>query len=168
GGGGGAVRIIAGGNITVDGSIVSKGGDGGGAGTEASSGGGGGASGGAIWLQAAGTLTISNTGLITAIGGTNGTNATTFLGSGGAGGDGRIRLDSGSGAITNLGGTLTPAPYSSSFSPTINPLVSRQYMSTISCARVKDEIDLHIFINVFLGIIMACLGHLVVSRRGKV
>ncbi len=171
GGGGGAIRIVAGGNIQVDGSIISTGGNGGGIVTTASSGGGGGASGGAIWLQSAGTLTVSATGTITALGGAGGINASGLSGLGGGGGNGRIRLDSGSGTITNLG-TVNPTPYSTSFSPTIasSTQASRQYASSISCAKVSLEHDQNnnFLINFIFGLIISTTGYLIFSRNKKV
>jgi hypothetical protein len=161
---------VAGGNITIDGTITSNGGNGGGAGTETSSGGGGGASGGAIWLQAAGSLAVSGTGIITATGGTFGTNASGFLGFGGGGGDGRIRLDDGNGAITNTG-TVTPAPYTTTFTPTSisngsTSIASRQYSSSVSCARVTlDENQKKNLIGNFLvGILIVSLGYFGLSK----
>jgi hypothetical protein len=166
GGGGGALHIISGGNILVDGTIISKGGDGGGAGAERSSGGGGGASGGAIWLQAAGTLTVSATGVITANGGTFGVNATGFIGSGGDGGTGRIRLDDADGVITNLG-SVSPAPFSTSFVPTAisssSSMATRAYSSTVACGRVTEDFDKSIPINIFIGICIVGLGRMFVN-----
>lgn len=175
GGGGGAIRIVSGGNILIDGSIISKGGNGGGtAGITVSSGGGGGASGGGIWLQAAGTLTVSAGAVITALPGVHGDNLSNgFSGIGGDGGNGRIRLDSGNGVITNAG-TINPAPYSTSFTPTPissgTTAISRQYSSAVSCARVSLEHDQskNIMLNILVGILIASLGHLIVSRSGKV
>ncbi len=177
GGGGGALHIVAGGNILIDGTIISNGGNGGGAGTETSSGGGGGASGGAIWLQAAGTLTVSLTGSINATGGLKGTNVDAgFLGDGGSGGDGRIRLDAGNGSITN-NGSVTPAPYTTSFTPTpinnggTSAIASRQYSSSVSCARVSEDMNQSSLINVInllVGISLVGAFHFIVSRRGNV
>lgn len=172
GGGGGAIRIVAGGNVQIDGTIISNGGNGGGVGAPTptpSSGGGGGASGGAIWFQAAGTLTVSATGVISAIGGVGGTND--FSISGGNGGNGGIRLDSGNGTITNLG-SITPAPYSTTFVPTISSATSasRQYASSISCAKVsiEDDQNKNLLLNFLFGLIISGTGYLVFSRNKKV
>lgn len=178
GGGGGALRIIAGGNITVHGSILANGGDGGGdVTTTTSSGGGGGASGGAIWLQSAGTLTVSNTGVVSAVGGFGGENTSGFAGFGGNGGDGRIRLDDSDGVITTIAGSsITPNPYSTTFSPTALPTtgggtnaVGRQYNSSVSCAKVSlDEKQPFFLINLIAGFLAVGLIHLSLSRKSKV
>lgn len=172
GGGGGALRIIAGGDITVDGTIVSNGGNGGGSGATTSSGGGGGASGGAVWLQAGGDLTVSASGSITATGGTGGQNDSGFAGFGGDGGDGRIRLDDADGVVT-ITGTVTPAPYSTSFTPTPitngTSAVSRQYSSSVSCAKVAlDENQPSFLINLIAGFLLVGLVHLSFSRKSNV
>lgn len=172
GGGGGAIRIIAGGDIIVDGSIISKGGDGGGTGATNYAGSGGGGSGGAIWLQAGGNLTVS--GMITSLGGNPGSNSGGY--SGGSGGDGRIRLDDGDGVINIIGGsTISPAPYSTSFTPT--PLTSgsnaigRQYASGVSCASVAlDDYEkpYNNLMNLILGIAVVALTHYSLSKKSKV
>lgn len=174
GGGGGAIRILSGGNIVVDGSIISNGGAGGGTAAEVSSGGGGGGSGGAIWLQAAGTLTVSATGVINATGGAIGINSSGFLGFGGDGGNGRVRLDDADGAVTNLG-AVSPAAFSTTFVPTAitsgTSELSRQYSSSISCAKVltDDQSPLNNLINVFLGIMIAMVVYLISdSKKGKI
>lgn len=175
GGGGGAIRILSGGNIVVDGSIISNGGAGGGTVAEVSSGGGGGGSGGAIWLQAAGTLTISATGTLTATGGAIGINSSGFLGFGGNGGNGRIRLDDADGAITNLG-SVTPAAFSTTFVPTAIPSagtseLTRQYSSSITCAKVMidNHSPLNNLLNVFLGMMIAMVAYLISdSKKGKI
>lgn len=168
GGGGGALRIVAGGNILIDGQIISTGGNGGGAAGTTSSGGGGAGSGGAIWLQAAGTLTVSASGTLSALGGNGGTNDSGVnTGDGGGGGNGRIRLDDADGIITN-NGAITPAPYSASFSPTASgtsTVSTRQYSSSISCARVSDEFTHHHLINLVLGFLIAGSLHLLSSRK---
>lgn len=104
GGGGGVLRIISRGDITISGLVTANGGRGGNSNTLGGAGGGG--SGGAIWLQTAGTLT--NNGTIRALGGAGGSSTgTPFRGGiGGAGGEGRIRLDTLDGTIT--GNTSTP------------------------------------------------------------
>lgn len=172
GGGGGALRIIAGGDITVDGSIISKGGDGGGIGATNYAGSGGGGSGGAIWLQAGGSITVS--GIITSLGGNSGTNSGGYVG--GNGGDGRIRLDDGDGVINIIGGsTISPAPYSTSFTPT--PIssgtnaIGRQYASGVSCASVAlgdEEKPFNNLMNLILGLGIAGLAHHLISRKSKV
>lgn len=167
GGGGGAIRIISGGNIVIDGQITSKGGNGGGVAGTISSGAGGAASGGAIWLQAAGTLTVSASGTLTALGGTGGTNDSGVSGLGGDGGDGRIRLDDADGVITN-NGTVTPAPFSASFSPTTagtSSVTARQYSSSISCAKVSEEFNQNHLINLVFGFLIAGTLHLISSKR---
>lgn len=171
GGGGGALRIIAGGNIEVNGIIIAAGGNGGGNGATASSGGGGGASGGAIWLQSAGSLIVSASGSITTAAGTGGTNdlASGFGGDGGIGG---IRLDDANGAIVN-NGTITPAPYSTTFTPTAiasgNSALTRQYQSGVACARVSLETDnpYNYLMTMTLGMILAGIFYFVVSRKEK-
>lgn len=177
GGGGGALRIIAGGNITVNGSIISKGGNGGGEGsvtlpapipgTPFSAGGGGG-SGGAIWLQAGGTLTVAASGVITALGGQKGDND--LMIAGGDGGEGRIRLDSGNGAIDIMpGATVSPTPHTASFTPT--SAISRQYASGVSCASIAlddHEKPFNNLMNLILGLTIAGLAHYLVSRKSKV
>lgn len=172
GGGGGALRIISGGNIVIDGSLIADGGAGGGTVATASSGGGGGASGGAIWLQAFGTLTVSATGTITALGGAGGTNDFAS-GFGGSGGNGGIRLDDADGVITNLG-IVSPAPYSTNFSPTAitsgNSAISRQYSSAIACGRVilEDDVPINNLINLFLGMMIASGIYFLLSKKENI
>lgn len=170
GGGGGALRIIAGGDITVDGNIIAQGGQGGGVGGVGgtpSSGGGGGGSGGAIWLQAAGALLVS--GSITALGGAVGTNDSGVVGLGGGGGDGRIRLDDGDGAIViDPGGIVSPTAFSTTFTPTS---AARQYSSAVSCARVSlqdEKQSFNTIFNMILGLMIASAFYFAFSRRGKV
>ncbi len=173
GGGGGTLRIVSGGDITIDGSLISNGGNGGGAGTEISSGGGGGASGGAIWLQSQSILTVNGT--INAIGGTKGTNVQGFVGVGGGDIDahGRIRLDDADGVISGTG-IVTPAPYSTTFTPTSitsgTSAVSRQYASSITCARVvMDENQLKNFVGNFcVGILLVSFGVIVFARANRI
>ena len=164
GGGGGAIRIIAGGNIVVDGSIISRGGNGGGTNATTSAGGGGAGSGGAIWLQAAGSVTVSTSATLTALGGIKGENDSGSVGFGGDGGDGRIRLDDGDGVVSiPVGATVNPTPYNASFTPT--PLSTgsqsmRQYQSSISCAKVSLDEDFKAFnqvINMLVGLSLAGL-----------
>ncbi|MEA9356865.1 hypothetical protein SHI21_11640 [Bacteriovorax sp. PP10] len=174
GGGGGALHIIAGGNITVDGSIISRGGNGGGIAATQFAGGGGAGSGGAIWLQAGGNLIVSASGTITSLGGTQGTNDGGY--DGGNGGDGRIRLDDGDGVITMIGGsTVSPAPYSTSFTPTPitsgTSAINRQYASGVSCASVAlgdEEKPFNNLMNLILGLGIAGLAHYLVSKKSKV
>jgi len=163
GGGGGAIRIVSGGNIIIDGNITANGGAGGGDGTTDIAGGGGGA-GGIIWIQAAGTLTVTST--LSAIGGVQGT---TLLGAGdgGAGGNGGIRLDSG-GALDTTLATTNPPHYHTTFSPTsaTSPMTTRQYSSSISCAKVSLENDQKNFvINSIVGFIIAAAIHFASSKR---
>lgn len=174
GGGGGAIRIISGGNITIDGTVISSGGNGGGIGTVTSSGGGGGGSGGAIWLQAAGTLSISATGSVIALGSIGGINASGLFGFGGDGGLGRIRMDDADGAITN-NGTVTPAiGHSTTFTPTAitsgSSTLSRQYSSSVACGRVslENEKPLNNLVNLIFGMIIASVVYFSISRKGKI
>lgn len=173
GGGGGAIRIIAGGDITIDGSIISRGGNGGGIAATSLAGSGGAGSGGAIWLQAAGVLTVSATGTVTALGGTEGTNDGGYAG--GSGGDGRIRLDDADGVINVVGGgTVSPAAYSTSFTPT--PIASgtsavRQYVSDVSCASVAlddHNKSYNNLINLILGFAIVALAQFLLSKKSKV
>ncbi len=170
GGGGGAIRIIAGGNIIINGSIISRGGNGGGTNATTSAGGGGAGSGGAIWLQAAGALTVGTTATLTTLGGVKGENDSGSIGFGGDGGDGRIRLDDGDGIVTiPAGATVNPAPYKASFTPSASLPVIRQYQSNISCARVSLEEDFKPFnqlINMLVGLSLAAMIYFV-SRKSK-
>jgi len=175
GGGGGALRIIAGGNIVIDGTILANGGDGGGTGATTYAGGGGGGSGGAIWLQAAGHLSISPSGTLSVAGGSFGEND--FAGFGGNGGLGRIRLDDGDGIIANSG-TVTPVTiYTSVFTPTPPPTPPptpdptsgasgvRQYSSNVSCAKVAlDSSSENFVINLILGLGLS-LGFGLLTKR---
>lgn len=179
GGGGGSLHIVAGGDITVDGSILSNGGAGGGAGpvpgpATIASGGGGGASGGAIWLQAAGNLTVNGT--IRANGGIHGTNDNNLAGVGGDGGDGRIRLDDAD-AVISGGGVISPAAVNRPFTPSPistsgSTALSRQYSSSISCAKVAlaNELPFNNLINVVLGMLLISAIHFSFSfsRKGKI
>lgn len=161
GGGGGAIRIVSGGNVTINGNITANGGAGGGNGALEISGGGGG-SGGAIWIQAAGTLTVTST--ISALGGAKGTSVLSS-GDGGAGGNGGIRLDSG-GAIDTTLATTNPPYYHTTFSPTnISPMTTRQYSSSISCARVSEEFNQNHLINLVFGFLIAGILHFLSSKR---
>lgn len=169
GGGGGALHIVAGGNILVDGTIKANGGNGGGSGVGLLTSAGGAGSGGAIWLQAAGTLTVSVTGVISSQGGTGGSNDSGVSGLGGNGGNGRIRLDDADGIITN-NGSVTPAAYSTSFTPTTatsgsGAISSRQYSSSISCARVSEEFNHNHLINLIFGFCLAGAFYLFSSRK---
>lgn len=174
GGGGGALHLVAGGNITIDGDIIADGGNGGGLATTDFSGGGGAGSGGGIWIQAAGDLVISSNGKITTLSGLKGDSLNGIFG--GEGGDGRIRLDDGNGAIDiDPAATITPTPRTSTFTPT--PLstgtssVSRQYASGVSCASVAlDEKDrpYNNVVNLILGVAIAAFAHFTLSRRSKV
>lgn len=161
GGGGGAIRIVSGGNITVAGVITANGGSGGGIGATISSGAGGGGAGGSIWLQATGNLLV--TGTLSANGGNGGTNG--FGLNGGVGGDGGVRLDSGgvtdiSGATINSGGY-----YHTTFAPGTEISGTRQYSSSISCARVSEEFNQNHLINLVFGFLIAGLLHLLSSKR---
>lgn len=109
GGGGGVIQISAGGNLSIgiSGKIEANGGNGGN-GFQAGAGGGGG-SGGTIFLQSGEDIIID--GAIEAIGGNGGNGGQDGAGAnaeGGDGGDGRIRLDDGDGAITGAG-SVTPS-----------------------------------------------------------
>ncbi|MBC7713231.1 MAG: hypothetical protein H7177_07825 [Rhizobacter sp.] len=172
GGGGGAIRIVAGGNITIDGTIKVNGGKGGGLLTTDYSGAGGGGSGGVIFLQAGGTLTITPGSTLEAIAGDGGDND---IGPGGFGGDGMIRLDDGDGLVSVAGSTVTPVKYTAPFTP--SPLVTnttsltRQYTSGVSCGSVAlddHEKPYNNVINLMLGVAIAALFHLVVSKKSKV
>lgn len=169
-GSGGAIRIISGGNILVDGSIITNGGIGGGVGATSSSGPGGGASGGAVWLQAAGTLTISGTSTITTNGGVGGTHD--FGSVGGNGGNGAIRLDDADGAIVNTG-TLSQAPFSTSFTPTAitsgSSAISRAYSSSVGCAKVAlpEENSIQFLMNLIIGLLISTMGYLSISKKAK-
>lgn len=100
GAGGGAIQITAGTSIAITGSVLANGGNGGSDGN-GNCGGGGGGSGGAIWLR---SPTLTNSGTISALGGAAG--ASQVQTKGGAGSDGRIRLD----GNTIVAGTTTPMP----------------------------------------------------------
>ena len=103
GAGGGAVRISAT-TISISGSLLSDGGIG--ACTD-NGGTGGGGSGGAVWLRASGGVT--NSGIVSAVGGISLPNCQTNVdGQGGDGGEGRIRIDAGSFIDS---GVVIPAPY---------------------------------------------------------
>ncbi|MBY0517458.1 MAG: hypothetical protein K2P81_11140 [Bacteriovoracaceae bacterium] len=108
GGGGGALHLIVGGEILITSSgIISANGGKGGNASQLGAGGGGGA-GGAIFLQAAGSVT--NNGIIRANGGAGGTvssSTTERGGSGGAGGNGFVRIDTFAGSLS--GSASTPA-----------------------------------------------------------
>jgi hypothetical protein len=105
GAGGGAVEIDAQGKIDVSGTINANGGDGG----DSNRGGdGGGGSGGAIALRSVARISIAGT--LTAIGGAG-------QGSGGPGGNGRIRLEDSVGSFS--GGTIAPAVTSGTFSTSV-------------------------------------------------
>lgn len=170
GGGGGALHIVTGGDITLDAAIIANGGNGGGfTGPAISGGGGGGGSGGAVWLQAAGELSITLNGSISAVGGLKGTNL--FAIAGGDGGDGGIRLDDGDGNITiDPLASITPSHLSRAFTPTVATSLPRQYNSSVSCARVAidDEQMKNSLLNILIGIMIASLGYLFVSRKGKI
>lgn len=100
GGGGGAISISAGGNINISGSILCDGGNGGNGSTLGAAPGGGG-SGGAILVQAQGNLTLNGC-TLSAQGGAGGTGqGYTQSASEGDGGQGKIRLESGNGQVTN-------------------------------------------------------------------
>lgn len=176
GGGAGAIRIISGGNIVVAGQIIFNGGAGGGIGSSGgsptqSSGAGGGASGGAVWLQAVGSLKIENTGSISALGGLGGKNDFDLIG--GNGGNGGIRLDDADGVIENLGvGNILPSDYyHTTFGSTAT---SRLYTSSVACGRValEDQKPFNNLINLILGMMITSLIYLSVyfsrSRKGKV
>jgi hypothetical protein len=114
GSGGGSLQLFVAGNVDVSGTgqVLADGGEGGRsdvAGTTASSGGGGGA-GGAIRVGAGGTLAVALGGRISATGGRAG--AIGFGIEGGAGGDGRIRLE-------NALGNLSPQNFLNVGTPTI-------------------------------------------------
>lgn len=146
GGGGGAIMIVAGGDIQIDGSIIANGGNGGGSNGTLFSGAGGAGSGGAIWLMAQGNIVIGVSGIVQATGGVRGTNDSFGLGDygfGGAGGNGRIRLDDSDGVVTNSG-TISPAAYSTTFTPTAigsSNINANKFSSSISCAKVSEEQD---------------------------
>lgn len=163
GGGGGALRIVSGGNINIDGNITANGGAGGGDGTTDIAGGGGG-SGGIIWIQAAGSLTVTST--LSAVGGAQGTTLV-GPGDGGVGGLGGIRLDSG-GALDTTLATTNPPHYHTTFSPTsaTSPMTTRQYSSSISCAKVALlDNQKNFALNIVFGFIIAAAIHFASSRR---
>lgn len=170
GGGGGALRIVAGGDIILDAAIISNGGNGGGfTGPGISGGGGGGGSGGAVWFQAAGELSITLNGSISAVGGLKGTNLFTIAG--GDGGDGGIRLDDGDGNITiDPLATITPSHLSRAFTPTVATSLPRQYNSSVSCARIAIDDDQmkNSLLNILIGMMITSLSYLFVSRKGKI
>lgn len=120
GGGGGAVKITAPViDIAVTGGISADGGEGGGG-----DGAGGGGSGGAIWLQAP---TLNTAGSLSAQGGVGGC-ATPYSKPGGNGGNGRVRLDYGSGSVAGtiqpsvgFNGTLSFSTAGNSITPVISP-----------------------------------------------
>jgi hypothetical protein len=165
GGGGGAIRIVSGGNIVLDGSITADGGNGGGDGSVAAAGGGGG-SGGAIWMQATGTLTVNASAVLSAQPGVQGT-SDIGAGDGGIGGNGGIRLDSG-GAISVAVAT-TPNYYHTTFAPTsiVSPITTRQYTSSISCAKVSENFNHNFLINSLFGFAIAALAHLAASSKKR-
>ena len=99
GGGAGALLLAASGTVSISGSVLANGGASGASAGQGNGGTGGGGSGGAVRIVA---TTISGNGLITALGGVTGTiTSSTGCGTaalpcayrGGAGGDGRIRLE---------------------------------------------------------------------------
>lgn len=120
GGGGGAVQIAAPLiDISATGSISADGGEGGGG-----DGAGGGGAGGAIWLQA---TTLNTSGTLSAVGGAGGCSSP-YSRFGGAGGNGRIRVDYGSGSVggsiqpaIGFNGSLSFATTGSSTTPVISP-----------------------------------------------
>ena len=106
GGGGGALMLVSWGELSIDGAIYAEGGGGGDAdaGSSACSGGGGG-SGGGVHL-AGRAMTVD--GFLSATGGTFGENPD-YADEGGAGGEGRIRLDGLAPASPSAGPTGTSA-----------------------------------------------------------
>ena len=175
GGGGGALHIIAGRNIDVNGWLSSEGGNGGGFMTTQFAGGGGAGSGGAIWLQAAGDLTVYSSGKTTTSGGRKGNNFDGY--NGGDGGEGRIRLDDSDGIITTIGSpTISSSPHSKPFVPTAIPsagvnAITKQYKSGVSCASVALDEPNRIYINLMnliLGLIIVFLAHFSLSKKSKV
>ena len=105
GGGGGTLALTVGGDLIVDGggAIAATGGPGAAGGTNAAGGGGAG-SGGALLVRVGGQLTAAGVWLSAA----PGTVATAPANDGGAGGVGRIRIDSPDGAVAAM--ATTPAP----------------------------------------------------------
>ena len=127
-------------------------------------GGGGGGSGGIIWIQAAGSLTVTST--LSAVGGAQGTTLV-GPGDGGVGGLGGIRLDSG-GALDTTLATTNPPHYHTTFSPTsaTSPMTTRQYSSSISCAKVALlDNQKNFALNIVFGFIIAAAIHFASSRR---
>ncbi|WP_376691252.1 hypothetical protein [Wenzhouxiangella sp. EGI_FJ10409] len=90
GAGGGAILLASSGTITVDGEILANGGSGGASDGQGAGGAGGSGSGGAIKLMAS---VIEGEGAITASGGARSSGPDSNYARGGAGGDGRIRLE---------------------------------------------------------------------------
>ncbi|MEZ0229188.1 MAG: hypothetical protein ACAI25_11235 [Planctomycetota bacterium] len=105
GAGGGAIAIIAKGNVVVTGTISTNGGD---AGTSLRGGDGGAGSGGAIAIRSLGFVSVPGT--LSAIGGSGKT-------VGGAGGNGRIRLEDPIGSFTQ--GTIYPVATSGTFNTSV-------------------------------------------------
>ncbi len=105
GAGGGAIAIIAKGNVVVSGTISANGGE---AGSSVRGGDGGAGAGGAIAIRALGFITVPGT--LSAIGGSGKIN-------GGAGGNGRIRLEDPVGSFTQ--GTIYPAVTNGTFNTSV-------------------------------------------------
>lgn len=95
GAGGGSIDFIVDGTISVAGQILANGGAGERGTPGTSAGGGGGGSGGGIGLFATGGISLTDTSLLVARGGDGGGQQPNFLG--GAGADGRIRLEANGG-----------------------------------------------------------------------
>lgn len=131
GGGGGAIRIVAGGSVIISGTIRANGAGGSlgvNTGDNNDGGCGGGGSGGAIWIQTLGELSVSGT--LRATGGPGG-NCTESGGDGGAGGNGRIRLDDSNGSIT-ITGSVSPTADVNTVGALSLP-EKREYDGEISC-----------------------------------
>lgn len=130
GAGGGAIAIIAKGNLVVSGTITANGGD---AGTSVRGGDGGAGSGGAIALRSLGFISVPGT--LSAIGGSGKI-------VGGAGGNGRIRLEDPIGSFT--AGTIYPAAVTGTYATSVavskwvrmqagtSPATSPRYMAVVS------------------------------------